>query len=506
MNNNNDSNNYKNNNIYNTITNINNTNSKLKFNYQTTNIHANLPPDLDIIFLGTNQYYDSYDRCLCEYNNIGKFIESTNNINNNPYHLNVDTAFNSPLTGGFYSICLLKIPNLFTAQFYNYNDINRFYGSFTITNMNITVPLSSSSSLSTESSSLSSSSSSVSCNCEQYGCQTRMKQIFEEIDSPVSSSSSSPYFEYYSWDSFNGEATFKFNVTLSQSEYICINIHNAQANYNGNSTMEYFHYHQSSSSDPHNVEIFESDLSIAFYGTDQYYDNSDTYSCVCGSENIGRFNMGFNIGGFNPPLKSGFNAICLINSCDVFKKYKQCNKNKIQYFVGEFRISYLNITSQPSVLLSSSLSSIFLSLLLLLFISFIIIITIAFGVVIGIYLFFREIIKKISRCIVSYSHQRASYTALTVIPSETIFSEEDNSCIELSTFSTFQSSSLLSSSSSSSIESSSSATKLPSNFLPISSRLTSIYQSSSLSSSIPPSSSSSLLIQDAILIDEDIDL
>ena len=39
--------------------------------------------------------------------NIGKFIESTyNNNNNNPYHLNVETAFNSPLTSGFNSICL----------------------------------------------------------------------------------------------------------------------------------------------------------------------------------------------------------------------------------------------------------------------------------------------------------------------------------------------------------------------------------------------------------------
>ena len=169
--------------------------------------------------------------------------------------------------------------------------------------------------------------------------------------------------------------------------------------------MEYFQYHQSSSSDLHNYEIFESDLSIAFYGIDQYYGNSDTYSCLCGSENVGGFNMGFKNGGFNPPLKSGFNAICLINSCDVFKKYKQCNKNKIQYFVGEFRISYLNITSQPSVLLSSSsLSSLLLSLfkvLPLFFIRFIIMITIAFGVIVGIYLIFCEIIKKISRNIVS---------------------------------------------------------------------------------------------------------
>ena len=187
---NNNDNNDNNYNINNTITNINNNNSKLEFNYQTTNIHPNLPPDLDIIFLGTNQYYDSDDRCLCEYKNIGKSIESTYN-NNNPYHLNVETAFNSPLTSGFNSICLLKIPNLLTAQFYNYHDVNRFYGSFTITYMNITIPslLSSSSSLSTESLLLSSSSSSVSCNCEQYGCQTRMKQIFEQIDSPVSSSS-----------------------------------------------------------------------------------------------------------------------------------------------------------------------------------------------------------------------------------------------------------------------------------------------------------------------------
>jgi len=50
--------------------------------------------------------------------------------------------------------------------------------------------------------------------------------------------------------------------------------------------MEYFQCYQSSSSDPHNDEIFESDLSIAFYGTDQYYGNSDTYSCLCGSENV----------------------------------------------------------------------------------------------------------------------------------------------------------------------------------------------------------------------------
>jgi len=93
-----------------------------------------------------------------------------------------------------------------------------------------------------------------------------------------------------------------------------------------------------------------------------------------------------------------------------------------------------------------------------------------------------NLLKK-SRNIVSHSHQRSSYTALTVVPSENIFSEEDNSCIELSTFSRFQSSS------SSSIESSSPATKLSSNFLPIASRLTSFYQSSSLSSSLPSSSS-----------------
>jgi len=88
MNNNNsnsNNNDYNNNSINNTITNINHSNSKLEFNYQTTNIHANLPPDLDINFLGTNQYYDSDDRCLFEYKNIGKFIESTYN-NNNPYY------------------------------------------------------------------------------------------------------------------------------------------------------------------------------------------------------------------------------------------------------------------------------------------------------------------------------------------------------------------------------------------------------------------------------------
>ena len=88
-NNNNDNNNSNNNdnncNINSTITNINYNNSNLEFNYQITNIHANLPPDLVIIFLGTNQYYDSDDRCLFEYKNIGKFIESTYN-NNNPYY------------------------------------------------------------------------------------------------------------------------------------------------------------------------------------------------------------------------------------------------------------------------------------------------------------------------------------------------------------------------------------------------------------------------------------
>ena len=75
-NNNNDNNNSNDNdnnyNINSTITNI---------NYNNTN----LPPDLDINFLGTNQYYDSDDRCLFEYKNIGKFIESTYN-NNNPYY------------------------------------------------------------------------------------------------------------------------------------------------------------------------------------------------------------------------------------------------------------------------------------------------------------------------------------------------------------------------------------------------------------------------------------
>jgi hypothetical protein len=86
MNNNNNSNNNDNNyNTNSTITNINYNNINLEFNYQTTNIHANLPPDLDINFLGTNQYYDSDDRCLFEYKNIGKFIESTCN-NNNPYY------------------------------------------------------------------------------------------------------------------------------------------------------------------------------------------------------------------------------------------------------------------------------------------------------------------------------------------------------------------------------------------------------------------------------------
>ena len=121
----------------------------------------------------------------------------------------------------------------------------------------------------------------------------------------------------------------------------CININNAQANYNGISAMEYFQYHQSSSSDPHNDEIFESDLSIAFYGTDQYYGNSDTISCVFGSENIGGFNMGFNIGGFNPPPRSGFNATAVY----VYLIHVMFLKN-INYVVKiKFNILLVNLES-----------------------------------------------------------------------------------------------------------------------------------------------------------------
>jgi len=44
-------------------------------------------------------------------------------------------------------------------------------------------------------------------------------------------------------------------ILMLHLNFICIDINNAQANYNGINTMEYFQYHQSSSSDPHNDEI-----------------------------------------------------------------------------------------------------------------------------------------------------------------------------------------------------------------------------------------------------------